>query len=225
MKASTLYVPAVAVMALLTIAVTWRGWLDPTLSDPCLRPAELRRLDAVPGTELQPEDLSRLSSDTMQWSRAQIANPERPDQPMEALLVRSYGPGVFRLPPTHYLSRRLESGAVDIERAVEGGDELPIHVVYETAQDPSRVVAYLFIHGNTPVERPFLATVRSSWDQLWNGRLPLTVLVIGGFTPRRTLENVRHREVAWLRDAWHLYRQSCIEGVPVRNGERDGRAP
>lgn len=218
MRVSTRYLPAIVAMALVSIAVTWKGWLDPQLSDPCRLPAQMRALDQLPGTSVEPEDLARLSSETMQWSEARVPNPELPEMPMEAILLRSFSAPVFRKPPTEFLSKRQESGGVDLERVDEAGYQLPIHIIYETAQQPSRVVAYLYIHGNRPVESPFFASLRSSLQQIRNGRLPLTVLVIGGQAPRRSLEAVRKREVRWIEDGWRLYRRSCIEGMPAETG-------
>jgi hypothetical protein len=207
---STRYLLPVAALALAAIALTWPRWLQPDLVDPCARPELVRATNRIPGTSSAGEDVERLSRHNLQWSRAEVPNPIYRDMPLEARIIRSFQAHSIAERPTRRLGDSLEAEATEVVWLETPGGRIPVNVVFETAQTPARIVSYLYLVGDEPVRHPFQAMVRDLWSQLFRGREPTTLFIIGGYGPKRRLDEVKDLELAWIADAWQHYRGACV---------------
>jgi len=208
---STRYLLPVAALALAAIALTWPRWLQPELVDPCARPDLIRATERIPGTTPLGEDVDRLSRQNLQWSNAEVENPIYRDVPLEARIIRTFRAHSLAERPTHRISDPLEPEAVEVVWLDTPEGRIPINVVLETAQTPARVVTYLFLAGDEPVTHPFRAMIRDLWGQLRRGREPASLIIIGGYAPKRRLDEIKDRQLEWIADAWMHYRRACVD--------------
>ena len=223
MKPSTRFVIPILALALASGAIVWPRWLRPQRVDPCAHPDVLGVTGLIPGSEPEGERRDRRSDDIIQWSEGRIPDERFPRDPMLFRIVRSYSVLKAAERPLGLMPKVVEPETVRIENLDVPGGPVPVHVVRTSGREAFYVVAYFYAFGNEPVAQPFLAQLAGAWRELWNGRRPLTVFLVGGAA---TAETAAHREelaLRWIGSAWQHYRGMCVG----RDGatERAGAAP
>ncbi len=202
-----------ALVALLLVAslpgvATLRG---ERRTDPCRSPDALKATSLIPGTRSLGEQLESLTPDTFQWSEGEVAHPLFPDRPLRFQILRSYDGRWLYERPVRFAFEKLEP---EDQRVIEldvDGERLPIHVVWDHTQAPSRLVAYFFAFDNRPVRTPILAQVRRAIGLAVGGPRPLTLAIVAGAGTPSATGAVESAASAWLVDAWRFVARSCRE--------------
>jgi len=210
-KASTRFVPHIAALSMLTVAVVWMSWLSPKRADPCAHPDVLTVTGLIPGSKPEGERKERLNDDIVQWSEGLVTDTRLPRDPLRFRIVRSYSVLKAAERPLALLQNALEPETIRVESVEAIGGPLPIHVVRTTGVTTFHLVAYLYLFGNDPVSHPFAAQLRGALRDLRAGHRPLTVILAGGTATQDTVEAREELAVRWVASAWQHYRSMCIE--------------
>ncbi len=73
----------------------------------------------------------------------------------------------------------------------------------------SRLEAWMFAQGDTPIRHPFEAWVRLAWRQLFEGSEPLTVMISSAVGRPGQLESLGEATEQWFVATWKQLRASC----------------
>ena len=90
------------------------------------------------------------------------------------------------------------------------GVTLPVHWSSDTTQVAARVRAYFYVHGGEPVVHPFASGLALAPAQFAQGTLPVTLLLIDGFTELAKRQHIEQAAEDWIRNAWRHYQTSCL---------------
>jgi hypothetical protein len=210
MTISTRFVIPIVVLALAGGAIVWPSWLRPHRADPCAHPDVLGVTALIPGSQPEGERRDQRSDDVIQWSEGRIPDERFPRDPLLFRIVRNYSVLKAAERPLAFIPKVGEPETTRIERVDAPGGPLPVHVVRTSGREAFHVVAFLYAFGNEPVAQPFVAQLTGAFRELWHGRRPLTVFIVGGDA---TPETARHREevaLRWITAAWQHYRSMCV---------------
>ena len=206
-----------AVTLLLCAAVpALLGSVRPRLHDPCADPQALRETGEIPDSRDGGERLAKLGPQLTQWSEGTILTREGEKTPLRFHVIRDYdGSRFFTRPfsgavenfePETRGSHRLDTavGPVKVHRVTDGSTAF-------TAGGRG-MAQWVFLYGNRPVDSALFAKLGHVFQELHEGRQPITLLLVSGRLPTGRVDRLLERADDWLRDAVERHVAVC-EGV------------
>lgn len=210
---STRYVPHVAALAVLALALVWSQRYSSPRVDDC--PDASRLLPPVEdGAVIDREAPWRKRvSRYGRWTARRL--PLGGDEGgLQFFAVRSYNPQVGYEPPEMYLLNLVSDRHV-VERVVDGEGTLPVHRgyvgTYETAERRRETVliGYVVVHDSKPLSNPILERLLAAPAELVQGRKPVWLFVVFGRVPLRAREEAERVLRETLLATWHDYQTLC----------------
>jgi len=154
----------------------------------------------------RPEQLNYFRS---MWLDGYIDYGEPVQGRLKFSVARAYRPSYLYLDWHELRPGFIEPEDIKLRHVDVGGEQLPVHVLIGRDQTPPLVAAYVLIYNNRPVERPFLAQLRTSLDELFSTLPPMTMYFVGGEVAHRDLDIAEERAVEWLANGWRQFRTIC----------------
>ncbi len=182
--------------------------MEPRRNDPCADPGGLT-LRGFPGVEDVRRDVEALKRPYMiQYERGVVRSGEgaRRRARFEVQINRSWEPRVLYERPGTWVK-----GLENAERHDFEGDDggVPTHFITNFTTAAGRIAAYTYVYGNQSTASPFGVQIRNGWEELRNGKQPLTMLVVSGGIRPRYEEAWRVEARAWLAAAVAHYQSVC----------------
>lgn len=208
---SSRYVPAIAVLALLTavpVALHSSGHTD---VDDCANPGALRATLLIPGSHpefKEGKDHQRrelLSSEGTLEPRLSRAAP-----PLRFAVRRGFEPADLTARPGRLVVHRLEAQSTAVRMLERDGVRLPVHWLEEHTRRTPTFAAYFYVYEGRPVDHLYTALLKSVVRRFIGGPRPVTVFAAGGSAPPNMADAARHQAEDWLFAAWHYYQSVCM---------------
>jgi hypothetical protein len=192
--------------------------------DRCAAPGALKATSLIPGSTALGERLDAVGGPVLQWSEGEVAHPLFARLPMQFQVIRSFDARSLYDAPVRLAERagrpaepaserseaRLQPETLSVRDAEVDGVRVPVHVAWDhTDEAVSRLVAWLFVFDNAPVESPLAAQLRGALGLALGGPRPLTLVTLSTVAPSGDTARVEEAAMAWFADAWRYVARSC----------------
>jgi len=198
-----------ALGAAVPVYVHGAGHLD---RDACAAPAVLGDL-AMQLEGARPVDTEdRGGASLLQHRLGELAWNGPRAEPLRVALLRDFDALDLSSQAHTHVTTRFELSAKRVEAWERGDRTLPVHWLIDRSRQQPQFAAYVFVQGDRPVTRPFLAILAGAPARLVRGARPTTLMAVGGTVPDSRLDEARDAAERWLFAAWKEYRTACAAG-------------
>jgi len=124
-------------------------------------------------------------------------------------IARTYNVDGYYFLPLDNFTNMFPEDETSVEAIVQAGTELPVHVRLDESERESVLTTHLYLMGGKPIHNPFSGSLTLWFDQLRNGKQPLTMILLNGRTAFEHMESQRSIMLDWMRKAWSRYDEVC----------------
>lgn len=184
--------------------------MEPQRNDTCADPAGIS-LDRFPNLEDVRVDIAsthRKHIITHQRGVVRTTDGGARRVRFEVQIHRSWEPRTLYERPSRWMKGLENAETHDLQT---DGDGVPVHFITNHTTASGRVAAYTYLYGNRNTESPFRVQIRNGWEELRNGKQPLTMITVASSVRPRFEAAWRRDASAWLTEAVAHYHAACGE--------------